>query len=58
MLSKKLADDIYIKLVLRGVTKKQLATDLNVSYNYLVNVLNRKASSKSLEIKLKNWSER
>ena len=57
MLSKKLADDIYIKLVLRGVSKKQLATDLNVSYSYLVNVLNRKKTSKSLEIKLKNWSE-
>lgn len=58
MLSKKLADDIYIKLVLRGVTKKQLATDLNVSYPYLVDVLNRKKSSKTLEIKLKDWSER
>lgn len=58
MLSKKMADDIYVKLVLRGISKKQLAQDLNVSYYYLINVLNRKKSSKSLEIKLKDWSDK
>ena len=58
MLNKVLADKIYVKLVLSNTTKKQLAEHLNVSYSHLVNVLNRKKTSKALEIKLKDWSDK
>ena len=58
MLSKMASHNIYVKLVLNNMSKKQLADELKVSYPHLINVLNRKKSSKALEVKLKDWSDK
>lgn len=57
MLSKKASDAIYVKMVMAGKNKKDLARDIGFSYNYVVNVLNRKKSSKKIEMLLKKWSD-
>lgn len=57
MLSKKTADAIYVKMVMSGKNKRDLANEIGYSYYYVVNVLNRKKSSKSIELLLKKWSD-
>lgn len=57
MLSKKTADAIYVKMVMARKNKKDIARDVGYSYWMVVNVLNRKKSSKRLELLLKNWSD-
>lgn len=57
MLSKKTADAIYVKMVLAGKTKKDIAKEVGCSYEYVVDILNRKKGSKKIELLLKKWSE-
>ena len=57
MLSKKAADAIFVKMVLSGKNKRDLANEIGYSYNYVVNVLNRKKTSKKIELLLKKWSD-
>ena len=57
MLSKKASDSIYVKMVLAGKNKKDLAKDIGYSYPYVVDVLNRKRSSKKIELLLMKWSD-
>lgn len=57
MLSKKTADAIYVKMVMAGKNKKDIARDVGYSYPFVVDVLNRKKSSKRLELLLKAWSD-
>lgn len=57
MLSKTAVLKIEKKLILTGMTKRQLAEQIGYSYWYVTNVIKRKASSDAVELLLKKWSE-
>ena len=57
MLSKAIANKVNEKLILTNTSKRELAISIGKSYHYVINVLNRKKSSKSIELLLKKYSE-
>ena len=57
MLSKATANKVKQKLFITHKTKLNLATELEISYIHLLNVLNRKVSSERVELLLKKWSD-
>jgi predicted transcriptional regulator len=57
MLSKTAVLKIERKLILTGMTKRELAKHIGYSYWYVTNVIKRKASSDAVELLLKKWSD-